>query len=61
MAESVRENPQRRRERRAAQFSLQERNECLHGLLRSLFHEPMPGIFEVDLCDGGRDELHLRG
>jgi uncharacterized protein YbcV (DUF1398 family) len=40
--------------------SSQERNQCLHGLLRPLFHEPMPGIFQVDRSDIGCHKLHLR-
>jgi hypothetical protein len=41
-------------------ISSQESNQCLHCLLRPLFHEPMPSIFQVDRGDCGRHELHLR-
>ena len=38
----------------------QECDQCVHGLLWTLFHEPMPGIFQIERGDGGRHELHLR-
>src|SRR5579863_3630030 len=43
-----------------ADISSQESNQCFHRLLRPLFHEPMPRIFQVDRGDIGRHELHLR-
>src|SRR5215469_9766843 len=38
----------------------QERNQDFHCLLRPLFHEPMSGVFQGDLGDGGAHKLHLR-
>ena len=43
-----------------AVISSQECNEGVDRLLRALFHEPMPGILQVDLGDSGRHKLHLR-
>ena len=40
--------------------SSQERNECLHGVVSPLFHQPVPGVFKIDGSDVGRNQLHLR-
>ena len=49
-----------RQEREFVSLS-QECNQRFHGLLGTLFHEPMPGVFQVDRGDGGRHKINLRG
>src|SRR5438552_4174906 len=39
--------------------SSQKLDECLHGLLRTLFHQPMPAAFQLDHLDISRYTFHL--
>jgi hypothetical protein len=51
--ESKRRALKRNGRQERAFISSQECNQCPHGLLGTLFHEPMPGVFQVGRGDCG--------